>query len=99
MGLFLGKQFGIFTSVWVLVKLGIAARPAHASWLQVYGVALLCGIGFTMSLFIGGLAFTGPDQADDVKIGVLMGSLLSAILGYLVLRFAARPKIISESTI
>lgn len=99
MGLFLGKQLGIFTSVWIAVKLGIAARPAHASWLQVYGVALLCGIGFTMSLFIGGLAFTGPDQADDVKIGVLMGSLLSAILGYLVLRFAAPQKIISESTI
>ena len=52
-----------------------------------------------MSLFIGGLAFTGPDQADDVKIGVLMGSMLSAILGYLVLRFAAPQKIISESTI
>ena len=89
MGLFLGKQLGIFTSVWIAVKLGIAARPSKASWAQVYGVALLCGIGFTMSLFIGGLAFTGPEQVDDVKIGVLMGSILSAILGYLVLRFAA----------
>jgi NhaA family Na+:H+ antiporter len=99
MGLFLGKQLGIFTSVWIAVKLGIAARPAHASWLQVYGVALLCGIGFTMSLFIGGLAFTGPDQADDVKIGVLMGSILSAMFGYLILRFAASQKTISGSTI
>jgi len=99
MGLFLGKQIGIFTSVWVSVKFGIAARPAHASWLQIYGVALLCGIGFTMSLFIGGLAFTSPDQADDVKIGVLMGSVLSAIIGYLILRFAAPQNIISESTI
>jgi NhaA family Na+:H+ antiporter len=89
MGLFLGKQLGIFTSVWVSVKLGLAVRPANASWLQVYGVALLCGIGFTMSLFIGGLAFTGPEQADDVKIGVLMGSVLSAILGYAILRLAA----------
>ena len=92
MGLFLGKQLGIFTSVWIAVKLGIAARPSKASWTQVYGVALLCGIGFTMSLFIGGLAFTGPEQVDDVKIGVLMGSILSAILGYLVLRFAAPHK-------
>jgi NhaA family Na+:H+ antiporter len=99
MGLFLGKQLGIFTSVWIAVKLGIAARPSKASWLQVYGVALLCGIGFTMSLFIGGLAFTDPDQVDDVKIGVLMGSMLSAIIGYLILRFAAPQKIASESTI
>jgi NhaA family Na+:H+ antiporter len=99
MGLFLGKQIGIFTSVWIAVKLGIAARPSHASWLQVYGVALLCGIGFTMSLFIGGLAFPGPDQADDVKIGVLMGSILSAIIGYLILRSAAPQKIMSGGTI
>ncbi len=99
MGLFLGKQLGIFTSVWIVVKLGIAARPSHASWMQVYGVALLCGIGFTMSLFIGGLAFTGPDQIDDVKIGVLMGSILSAIIGYLILRFSAPQKVMIESTI
>lgn len=99
LGLFLGKQLGIFTSVWIVVKLGIAARPAHASWMQVYGVALLCGIGFTMSLFIGGLAFIGPDQGDAVKIGVLMGSILSAISGYLILRFAAPQKVIIESTI
>jgi NhaA family Na+:H+ antiporter len=99
MGLFLGKQLGIFTSVWIVVKLGIAARPTHASWMQVYGVALLCGIGFTMSLFIGGLAFIGPDQGDAVKIGVLMGSILSAIIGYLILRFAAPQKVIIESTI
>ena len=99
LGLFLGKQLGIFTSVWIVVKLGIAALPSHASWMQVYGVALLCGIGFTMSLFIGGLAFIGPDQADDVKIGVLMGSILSAISGYLILRFAAPQKVIIESTI
>jgi len=99
MGLFLGKQIGIFTSVWIAVKLGIAARPSQASWLQVYGVALLCGIGFTMSLFIGGLAFTDPDQADDVKIGVLMGSMLSAIIGYVILRFAAPQKIKSGSRI
>lgn len=89
MGLFLGKQIGIFSSVWLSVKLGIADRPHHANWTQVYGVALLCGIGFTMSLFIGDLAFSGTTQGDAVKIGVLMGSLLSAILGYSILLYAA----------
>lgn len=90
LGLFVGKQVGIFGSVWAAVKLGIAVRPMDASWAQVYGVALLCGIGFTMSLFIGGLAFADAAQGDAVKIGVLMGSLLSAVAGYLVLRFAAK---------
>ncbi len=89
LGLFVGKQLGIFGSVWAAVKFGIAARPKDASWAQVYGVALLCGIGFTMSLFIGGLAFTDAAQGDAVKIGVLMGSLLSAVAGYLVLRMVA----------
>jgi Na+:H+ antiporter, NhaA family len=92
LGLFLGKQFGIFGSVWAAVKLGVAVRPKHASWTQVYGVALLCGIGFTMSLFIGGLAFTDAAQGDAVKIGVLMGSLLSAVAGYLLLRMVAQKK-------
>jgi len=90
LGLFVGKQLGIFGSVWAAVKLGIAVRPKDASWAQVYGVALLCGIGFTMSLFIGGLAFTDAAQGDAVKIGVLMGSLLSAVAGYLVLRMVAQ---------
>jgi NhaA family Na+:H+ antiporter len=88
LGLFLGKQAGIFSAVWLAVKLGIAARPAGASWVQLYGVSLLCGIGFTMSLFIGGLAFADPSLSDAVKIGVLGGSLLSALAGALVLRFA-----------
>jgi NhaA family Na+:H+ antiporter len=99
MGLFLGKQIGIFTSIWLSVKLGIAARPHNASWMQVFGVAVLCGIGFTMSLFIGGLAFAGPAQGDAVKIGVLMGSLLSAILGYCILRFAPSGKRFSGDAI
>jgi Na+:H+ antiporter, NhaA family len=90
LGLFLGKQLGIFGSVWAAVRLGIAVRPKDASWTQIYGVALLCGIGFTMSLFIGGLAFTGAAQSDSVKIGVLVGSLLSAIAGYLLLRITAQ---------
>jgi Na+:H+ antiporter, NhaA family len=88
LGLFLGKQFGIFGSVWLAVKLGVAQRPANASWTQIYGVALLCGIGFTMSLFIGGLAFADPAMADGVKIGVLAGSLASAVAGYALLRLA-----------
>ena len=90
MGLFLGKQLGIFGSVWVAVKLGLAVRPKKASWTQVYGVALLCGIGFTMSLFIGGLAFADAAQNDAVKIGVLVGSLLSALVGALIL-YLAKP--------
>ena len=88
LGLFIGKQIGIFGSIRIMVAFGWAARPAHASWQQVYGMALLCGIGFTMSLFIGGLAFESPDQADAVKIGVLMGSIASALAGWAVLRFA-----------
>ena len=87
-GLFFGKQVGIFASVWLAVTFGIANKPAGASWMQIYGVALLCGIGFTMSLFIGGLAFSDPQHADGVKIGVLMGSLAAAIAGFGVLRFA-----------
>lgn len=86
-GLFLGKQAGIFAAVWLSVKAGIATRPRGATWPQVYGVALLCGIGFTMSLFIGGLAFPGrADLIDEAKIGILAGSLLSALVGFVLLR-------------
>jgi Na+:H+ antiporter, NhaA family len=91
LGLFIGKQLGIFSSIWLSVKFGFASRPKDASWLQVYGVSLLCGIGFTMSLFIGGLAFTDAAMGDAVKIGVLMGSLASAVCGYLLLRFSTAP--------
>ena len=88
--LFLGKQIGIFGSVWLASALGIARRPRGTSWLHIYGVALLCGIGFTMSLFIGGLAFDDPAYASAVKIGVLAGSLLSALAGYLLFLIAPR---------
>lgn len=92
-GLFVGKQLGVFASVRLAVALGFGSRPHGATWLQVYGVAMLCGVGFTMSFFIGGLAFTDPVLASEVKIGVLGGSILSAVLGYLLLRIApARPR-------
>ncbi len=90
LGLFIGKQAGIFTSVWLTVKLNLAAKPAGASWGQIYGVALLCGIGFTMSLFIGTLAFSDALTIGAVKIGVLTGSLLSAAAGWFVLRYVAK---------
>ena len=92
LGLFLGKQIGIFSSIWLAVKLKLAPKPAGASWAQIYGVALLCGIGFTMSLFIGNLAFPGAAEVDAVKIGVLTGSGLSALLGWLMLRFCRSTK-------
>jgi NhaA family Na+:H+ antiporter len=89
LGLFLGKQIGIVVSVRLAVAMGLGTRPAGANWTQVYGVALLCGIGFTMSLFITGLAFADPRLVDEAKLGILAGSLLSALAGFLLLRFAA----------
>ncbi|RSV80543.1 Na+/H+ antiporter NhaA [Klebsiella aerogenes] len=91
LGLFLGKQAGIFGFSLLAVISGLAKRPANSSWLQVYGVTILCGIGFTMSLFIGNLAFSGsPLLIDEVKVGVLAGSVLTALMGILILRFAPR---------
>ena len=92
-GLFVGKQLGIFAAIWVAVKSGFASKPRGATWLQIYAVGLLCGIGFTMSLFIGELAFPGSDEMaalyrEEAKVGILMGSILSAIAGYAILRFA-----------
>lgn len=88
-GLFLGKQAGIFGAVWLSVRLGIAERPRGATWLQTYGVSVLCGIGFTMSLFIGALAFPGqPVLVESAKVGIIMGSLLSALAGLVILRSA-----------
>ncbi len=88
LGLFLGKQLGVFGFAWLAIKSGIASLPRHATFTQLYGVALLCGIGFTMSLFIGALAFTDPAAVDATKIGVLTGSLASALVGFAVLRAA-----------
>ncbi len=92
LGLFFGKQIGVFGFALVAVRAGFGQLPPGVTWLDIYGVSLLAGIGFTMSLFIGTLAFPGGDQAVAVRFGVLTGSLLSAILGYAVLRYAPRPQ-------
>ncbi|UTP39900.1 Na+/H+ antiporter NhaA [Phenylobacterium sp. LH3H17] len=89
-GLFLGKQIGVFAASWIVVRLNLADLPAHATWRQVYGVSLLCGIGFTMSLFIGLLAFKAPELQDAVKLGVLAGSGLAGLAGSAVLAGAKR---------
>lgn len=89
-GLFFGNQIGIILFCWISIKLRISTLPEGVSWVQLYGAALLCGIGFTMSLFIGSLAFEqgGPDYAVDDRLGILIGSMISGVLGYLVLRLA-----------
>ncbi|MEP5937084.1 MAG: Na+/H+ antiporter NhaA [Erythrobacter sp.] len=90
-GLVVGKQLGIFSAVFVAVKTGFAQPPDKASWMEIYGISVLCGIGFTMSLFIGGLAFPGNQLLiDEAKIGILMGSAISAIMGYTVLRLTTK---------
>jgi len=86
LGLFLGKQLGVFAAAWLAIRFGLASMPEGLGWRQIYGVSLLAGVGFTMSLFIGGLAFGEPAQQDAVRIGVLLGSIASACAGYLVLR-------------
>lgn len=93
-GLFLGKQLGVFGVVWLAVKLKLASLPTGSNWLSIYGVALLTGIGFTMSLFIGSLAFERGafDQLAATRVGVLAGSILSATAGYMVLRRALAPQ-------
>lgn len=85
-GLFLGKQVGVFLSCWLVIALGLTKLPKDINWQALYGVSILCGIGFTMSLFVGGLAFenSGGDLMAD-RLGILVGSLLSGIVGYLYL--------------
>ncbi len=87
-GLFLGKQLGVFGAIWAADRVGLAPKPEVLRWTHVYGAALLCGVGFTMSLFIGELAFTERLLIDEAKIGTLLGSILSGIAGFLVLALA-----------
>lgn len=95
LGLFLGKQVGVFGFAAAAIGLKLARRPTGAKWLELYGVALLCGVGFTVSLFIGGLAFDPNDMAaqTDVRLGVVAGSLLSALAGMAALAIAQRQRI------
>ena len=91
LGLLLGKQAGIFAAIALADRSGFAARPPGTTWAQIWGVSVLCGIGFTMSLFIAALAFPGaPALVEEAKLGVLAGSLASALLGYAVLRLARK---------
>ncbi|MFO1155038.1 MAG: Na+/H+ antiporter NhaA [Rhodospirillales bacterium] len=90
-GLFVGKQIGIFGATWGSVRCGLARVPEGATWAQVYGVALLCGIGFTMSLFIGGLAWPHTDYDAQVRLAVILGSLVSALVGVIVLTLTRPP--------
>jgi NhaA family Na+:H+ antiporter len=90
-GLVVGKQIGIFGCIVAAVKVGFAKAPKGANWTEIWGVSILCGIGFTMSLFIGELAFPGNGEVsrllrDEAKIGILLGSVISAVLGFAVLR-------------
>jgi len=97
LGLFLGKQVGVMAFTWAAIRLGAGRLPSGASWVQFYGMAVLTGIGFTMSLFIGGLAFNDEGYSAAVRIGVLSGSLLSAVVGYAVL-FAASGRATASAT-
>jgi len=98
LGLFVGKQVGVFAFSWVVIRLHWADLPANATWAQFYGVALLCGIGFTMSLFVGLLAFpTSPELQDTTKLGVLLGSGLSALAGAALLRLSKPERVLRHA--
>lgn len=90
LGLIAGKQLGVFGVTFVMVKAGLARMPKGANWMHIYGISCLAGIGFTMSLFIGGLSFSDATLMNEVRVGVLSGSILSAILGYATLKLASK---------
>ena len=99
LGLFAGKQIGVFGLTLLAVKTRIAKLPSGVNWAQIYGVSCLTGVGFTMSLFIGGLAFVNAAQLDQVRLGVLMGSIMSGIVGYIVLRLATPARLPANKVI
>ena len=91
LGLFFGKQIGVLLFSYASIKLKLAEIPNNSNWMSLYGVSILTGIGFTMSLFVGNLAFVENTQyIDGVKIGVLSGSLLSTVFGYLILYISSK---------
>jgi NhaA family Na+:H+ antiporter len=94
LGLFIGKQLGICGLCWLGIRLKFTDMPQGESWLSLYGISVLCGVGFTMSLFIGSLAFeeTGIDLLFDERLGIILGSLASGFLGYVILRFSLSPR-------
>ncbi|KAB7614474.1 Na+/H+ antiporter NhaA [Amylibacter sp. SFDW26] len=96
-GLFVGKQVGVFGITWLAINTKIARLPENVGWRHVYGVACLTGVGFTMSLFIGSLAFSSPEVMNEVRLGVLSGSILSGLLGFIALYATTSPqKVVAE---
>lgn len=97
LGLFVGKQLGIFGAVWLTIRAGLTTKPDGITWAQLYAMAMLCGIGFTMSLFIGGLAFADASELmDQTKMGVIGGSIVSALLGAYLMNRASRAKLVDS---
>ena len=96
-GLFIGKQVGVMIMCWLIFKLGISTMPRGMNYKQVYGAALLCGVGFTMSLFIGGLAFAGETTLFDERLGIIMGSIVSGIAGYIMLKVTLKDNVSGTS--
>ncbi|MGO2339428.1 MAG: Na+/H+ antiporter NhaA [Psychrobacter sp.] len=96
-GLFIGKQVGVMIMCWLIFKLGISTMPRGMNYKQIYGAALLCGVGFTMSLFIGGLAFAGETTLFDERLGIIMGSIVSGIAGYIMLKVSLKDNVSGTS--
>ena len=101
LGLFLGKQIGVLLGTWILLKFFFKNMPnTKAVWKVLYGIAVLCGLGFTMSIFITNISFTDDFYLEAAKMGILMGSLISGLVGYFLLRWGTRdPEAITEDKI
>jgi NhaA family Na+:H+ antiporter len=98
LGLVLGKTVGILLAVWLVSRTPLAVLPTGVSWLQLASVAMCAGVGFTVALFVAGLAFTDAASADAARMGILVGSTLAAVLGYGALRATSRPPLPVEAS-